>query len=519
MSAVITPFEIFRAKNEDSSAESRLPRRPNFRACSRKAACKMICSLLGVVGVIVLYFSLQRLPLGSYGLLVNRYSGRVINKSAFGPGGLYFVGVNGKFHQVPATLRKEHFNETLTRSSEGFSINCSITIIYRIQKQDVYDSYIKYSDVNIQMTVRRAVQASLFRVTSEYRAKEYWTKRSAMEKDLMDDLRPLFRERHLTLHDIVLGQIVIPDDLQESIFQTESKRQKYKIKLEEIERNRIIANTEAQILLKKAELEKLKILETQRKIAKVTQIQQRQHTIIAETLNSVAIINETAIKEQAEIQSETGVKREYRIWLAIETAKIMDQIVVNVTTQLDAKRAAAAKEIKENLAVYQAHATTILGNAHAAVLRALAQEEAKAIGVLHSDSLTSFGANDFLLLDWTASLAALASPCTVDFLSSNGLFPLARYSIGKHDALPAHITSAASHLRVEKGCVLQLMQKDGNLLEPLTAGLHNIEDLANPGAEKYILSEAASFQVLRASPFNMPLWTPEQLSIAWNSTL
>lgn len=137
-------------------------------------------------------------------------------------------------------------------TKEGLSVDLDITVLYRLEEDKASDIYknvgLNYEEKIIRPTIRTVIRD----VIAQYNAKDiYSEKREEAALKILEKLKESVGERGLIVEDVLLRNVVLPNNLANSIqekLQAEQEAQKYDFLLEKEkkEKERKIIEAEGQ---------------------------------------------------------------------------------------------------------------------------------------------------------------------------------------------------------------------------------------------------------------------------------
>ncbi|MCS7005347.1 MAG: prohibitin family protein [Cytophagales bacterium] len=130
-------------------------------------------------------------------------------------------------------------------SKEGLNINISVTLLYRIQQEKVYDiiSNIGVRDYE-EVLLRSVLRSAVANVTSSFFAKDVHTKeRANIEAHLTEKLKSLVADRGFVVEAVLLKTIKLPEGLADAIeakleAEQEAQRMEFVLQRERLEAER-----------------------------------------------------------------------------------------------------------------------------------------------------------------------------------------------------------------------------------------------------------------------------------------
>ncbi len=128
-------------------------------------------------------------------------------------------------------------NDSITSlTKEGLKVDLDMTVLYRLDEERASDVY---KDVGLnyeEKLIRPGIRTTIREVVAQYNAKDlYSEKRTEATQGIIEGLRSSLGERGIVIEDVLLRNVVLPENLANSIqekLQAEQEAQKYDFLLE-----------------------------------------------------------------------------------------------------------------------------------------------------------------------------------------------------------------------------------------------------------------------------------------------
>jgi regulator of protease activity HflC (stomatin/prohibitin superfamily) len=196
-----------------------------------------IVIIAGLVIILSMVFLWKIVPAGNVG--VYDTFGKVsddIAKSGF--------HIKGPFTAIrPMSIKSQQAEEKATvPSKEGLIVTLDVSIIYHLEPDKAANIYksvgINYPDVVIIPQLRSEIRDA----TASYEVKDLYTSgRTLVANTIMDKLKPLLQARGITLENVLLRDIALPDQINQAIQAKLTAQQQIEQKQFEVDKEKLEA--------------------------------------------------------------------------------------------------------------------------------------------------------------------------------------------------------------------------------------------------------------------------------------
>lgn len=279
--------------------------------------CLVICLLL-----FSSMFSAVILP-NHVGIQYNSLTKHTDTSKTFPPG-RYWQGPFNKYIMFPTTLQVVHL-EMVSRTNEGFPIDLTVTVQYRLQRDKIIELY-KEFNIKYEQVFIRNIRDSMMRAISEYSAQDFYQ----IRKKILDEMETIARARLDTTYAEVWS--IQFDDVAQS--------------------------TQFESTLLQAQMQNW-YARTKMKEQEVSAVKAHTAVIRAQFDKNISIVNSTATSECAFITSTASAQ-----------ASIYTQEAdANATLIIDQAKATGTRIVQEALAKAELVYQTALAESNSFVLR------------------------------------------------------------------------------------------------------------------------------------------------------
>lgn len=143
--------------------------------------------------------------------------------------GRYFLGIGQKFISYPVNSIHVDFTDTnkiTSWSKEGQLITLDIAFYYRLQRDKVYDIYMRY-DQEYDSRIRQIAMESIKMSTINYECEDFFTYRTEIGNSMFQNLRAVLLQEWTDVVLFSLRAVDIPAAFEEKVVNKVVKQQEY----------------------------------------------------------------------------------------------------------------------------------------------------------------------------------------------------------------------------------------------------------------------------------------------------
>jgi len=208
--------------------------------------------------VIILIFSFSSIGVNEIGL---DYSSmfQTIEKRPYGSG-FYYIGITHSFLKFPSVVqniefskeKKAHMGPIKSRTLDGLEVQLEISFQYRLKFEKLYEMYMKYG-INYESVFIVTAVDILTDMTTKFTAYKFFYDRQSIGDLMKKELANTYNSScYAIIEALQLRTVDLPDDFEESIQETEVKKQD----IEKAKAEQIKVNVECETRVKEAEFQK-----------------------------------------------------------------------------------------------------------------------------------------------------------------------------------------------------------------------------------------------------------------------
>ena len=223
-----------------------------------KYVCSFCCCCSCCVSFLLIIFGFASLEATEFGLNYSWISKNI--SPNIKENGLYFIGIGHSFIKFPKTVQTIEFSKQKTankgpiqsRTSDGLEVTLEISFQYVLNKDKIYELYMKYGS-NYNYIFQNIAVHTLTEEATKYTAYNFFMDRGKIKDDFQKELNEIFEQLcYSTIVFLQLRSVDLPSLFEESIQESEVKKQD--ILRAKAEQNKIMIEVDTKI--KAAEYQK-----------------------------------------------------------------------------------------------------------------------------------------------------------------------------------------------------------------------------------------------------------------------
>ena len=189
------------------------------------AACIVCCCTMTVLVAlgVGLFFSFSSLDAYEYGLDYSAIT-KTINQEVY-PSGYHYLGFGHSFIRYPSTVQSMEFSRASTtsrgpiqsRTDDGLQISFKATLQYQLQRNRLYDLYMKYGE-NYQSPCEKHVIEALNDAATRFDANSFFTSTDTINNEIKSSLKiVLNNECYADVKFFQLSSVDLPNKFENAI--------------------------------------------------------------------------------------------------------------------------------------------------------------------------------------------------------------------------------------------------------------------------------------------------------------
>ena len=223
-----------------------------------KYICSFCCCCSCCISFLLIIFGFASLEATEFGLNYSWISKNI--SPNIKENGLYFIGIGHSFIKFPKTVQTIEFSKQKTankgpiqsRTSDGLEVTLEISFQYVLNKDKIYELYMKYGS-NYNYIFQNIAVHTLTEEATKYTAYNFFMDRGKIKDDFQKELNEIFEQLcYSTIVFLQLRSVDLPSLFEESIQESEVKKQD--ILRAKAEQNKIMIEVDTKI--KAAEYQK-----------------------------------------------------------------------------------------------------------------------------------------------------------------------------------------------------------------------------------------------------------------------
>ena len=223
-----------------------------------KYVCSFCCCCSCCISFLLIIFGFASLEATEFGLNYSWISKNI--SPNIKENGLYFIGIGHSFIKFPKTVQTIEFSKQKTankgpiqsRTSDGLEVTLEISFQYVLNKDKIYELYMKYGS-NYNYIFQNIAVHTLTEEATKYTAYNFFMDRGKIKDDFQKELNEIFEQLcYSTIVFLQLRSVDLPSLFEESIQESEVKKQD--ILRAKAEQNKIMIEVDTKI--KAAEYQK-----------------------------------------------------------------------------------------------------------------------------------------------------------------------------------------------------------------------------------------------------------------------
>ena len=223
-----------------------------------KYVCSCCCCCSCFISFLLIIFGFASLEATEFGLNYSWISKNI--SPNIKENGLYFIGIGHSFIKFPKTVQTIEFSKQKTankgpiqsRTSDGLEVTLEISFQYVLNKDKIYELYMKYGS-NYNYIFQNIAVHTLTEEATKYTAYNFFMDRGKIKDDFQKELNEIFEQLcYSTIVFLQLRSVDLPSLFEESIQESEVKKQD--ILRAKAEQNKIMIEVDTKI--KAAEYQK-----------------------------------------------------------------------------------------------------------------------------------------------------------------------------------------------------------------------------------------------------------------------
>lgn len=177
-----------------------------------KVCCVSVLLVLLLIGI---PFSLKRIPVMKYGLVRNTWTG-VVSHSGMYRGGIRFIGFWNEFLIFPATLQTVEWNDLHVTTIDGLQVGLGMVLQYTFNLDSISLMYRTFKD-DYANGFNNIMRGLVQNVGGEYSSIEMWTKRIIVKNAIFEACKEAAAIMHgmVKCWDVQFLDLIMYDDIED----------------------------------------------------------------------------------------------------------------------------------------------------------------------------------------------------------------------------------------------------------------------------------------------------------------